>query len=409
MRRLTTIIVLSLVLGASAWAQSPLALSTAGASLALSQGVEALFSNPAHLAMSQPYWVQLRLVGASAGVHSNGLGFDEYRKYNGATLEAEDKADILAQVPAEGWALWSVGSATALAARMGAWGLSVSGLGSARGNLDREAIDLLLHGNADQPHWSFENSDGEGLASWQATLSHGRRMAQLGGGPVYAGLSVSYVRGLYLARADEVRAELATETTGLTGQATAEWVTATGGDGFGVDIGAAWQARPNLLVSIACEHLYHAIRWTRQVERTRYETVFDDLTIDNFEDSLWESHELTEPGDAFSVGLPPHVRVGAAFQAGKTSLAMEGSVWTAQRFAASTTPQVAAAVEHPVTRFLPVRLGVAVGGASGLAVGWGAGLRWGAFTWDVGFRIDRGIWIGDGRGLAASTAIDLSI
>lgn len=401
--------ILASVLASPVQAQSPLMLSTAGASLGLSDGVEALFANPAHLGMQQPTWVQVRVLGVGAGVHSNGLGLDDYRKYNGATLDDDDKSDILAQVPESGLSLWSEGSASALAVRAGSWGLAASGIGSARGNLDRDAIDLVLHGNADQPDWSFENSQGDGLAAWQLALSHGRQLFKLNGGPVYGGLTASYVRGLYLARAGQVQADLATETTGLTGEATAEWVTADGGTGFGLDAGLAWQAQPNLLVSLSAEHLYHSIKWNSGTERSRYDLTFEDVTIDNFEDSLWESEEVTEAIGSFNEGLPLHLRLGAGLTAGRTRYAVEGSVWTADRFAASTTPALAAAIEHTVGSALPLRLGVSVGGRSKFAIGCGSGLHFGSFVWDLGIRFDRAIWIGSGSGLSVATAFDLAI
>ena len=407
--RHSLIMVLTSVLAAPVQAESPLSLSTAGASLGLSQGVEALNANPAHLGMPQSTWVQMRVLGVGAGVHSNGLGLDDYRRYNGATLNDEDKADILSQVPDAGLSLWSEGSASALALRAGSWGLAASGLGSAHGNLDRDAIDLILHGNAEQPDWTFENSEGDGLASWQVALSHGRQVFRLNGGPVYAGISAAYVRGIYLARADQVRADIATHTTGLTGEATAEWITSTGGSGFGVDAGVAWQARPNFLVSFSGSHLYHSIKWSNEVERTRYELTFDDVTVDNFEDSLWDSEEFTESLKSFSDGLPAHLRLGAGLTVGSTRYAIEGSVWTEDRFAASTKPQLAAALEHTLGQTLPLRVGASVGGRSEFAIGCGAGLHLGGFMWDFGIRIDRALWIGNGSGLSAATAIDLAI
>lgn len=407
--RHSLMIVLGTLLAGPVQAQSPLSLSTAGASLGLSDGIEALGTNPAHLGIPQSTWVQMRIVGAGVGVHSNGLGLDDYKKYNGATLNDDDKSDILSQVPDAGLSVWSEGSASAFAVRAGTWGLAASGSGSARGNLDREAIDLILHGNADQPDWSFENSNGNGLASWQVALSHGREIFKLNGGPVYVGATAAYVRGLYLARADQVRAEIATNTTGLTGEATAEWITSTGGAGFGFDAGLAWQARPNLLVSFSGENLYHSINWNQDVERTQYNVVFDDVNIDNFEDSLWSSEETTESLASFSEGLPAHLRLGAGLTSGATRYALEASVSTSDRFAASTKPQLAAAIEHKLGRTLPLRFGASVGGRSEFAVGCGAGLHIGGFMWDFGIRIDRALWIGNGSGVSAATAIDIAI
>ena len=171
----------------------------------------------------------------------------------------------------------------------------------------------------------------------------------------------------------------------------------------------AWQARPNLLISFSGEHLYHSIRWNNNVERTRYDLTFDEVTIDNFEDSLWSSGQTTESLAAFSDGLPAHLRLGAGLTAGATRYAVEGSVWTNDRFAASTTPQLAAAIEHTLGRTLPIRVGASVGGRSEFAIGCGAGLHFGGFVWDFGVRIDRALWIGNGSGVSAATAIDIAI
>lgn len=390
-------------------AQSPLSLSTAGASLALSAGVEALQANPAHLAIPRSHWVEFRVIGVGAGLHSNGLGLDDYRRYNGATLNNDDKANILDKIPVDGLSLWSEGAASLLAVRSGAWGLSASGQGSARGDLDREAVDLLLHGNADQPDWSFANSNGQGFASWQIALSHGRQILTLNDGPVYAGLSAAYVRGLYLAEADQVTADLATQTTGLSGQAEAEWITADGGSGFGVDAGLAWQARPNLLISFAASHLYHSINWDSNAERTEYLVVFDDITVDNYSDTLWETSETTESLTSIRQGLPAHLRLGAGLTKGATRYAIEASVWTANRFSASTKPSLSAGMEHKLGRSLPLRFGLSAGGRSEFSVGCGAGLHLGGFALDLGLRFDRAIWIGSGSGLSVATAIDIAI
>ncbi len=389
--------------------QSPLELSTAGASLALSRGVEAIFANPAHLGLKDRASVECRLVSVGGGVHSNAFSLDDYRRYNGATFTTDDKDAILAKVPGEGWALSGEGSVSALALRAGSWGFAVQGLGTGRGRVDRDAVKLALYGNAAQPAWNFDNSLAEGMGSAEASLSYGRTVAHAAGGPISVGMTASYVRGLYLARAGDVSADLLTSTDGLTGQAYGQLVTSTGGSGVAVGLGAAWQPSAQWLVSLSCDNLYHNVRWTRNVERTQYHLTFDELTVDNFDDSLWQSDKTTEKLSNFNQGLPPRLRAGAAWDLGATRFGVEGSVWTRGQFGRSTTPQLAAACEHTLLRFLPVRAGVSVGGASEWGVGAGAGLLLGGFHWDFGFRVDRGLWIGSAPGVSAASAIDVTL
>jgi hypothetical protein len=407
-RRLLPAIAVMLI-ASPCFAQSPLELATAGASLALSRGVEAVFANPAHLGLTDPQSIECRLVSVGGGVHSNAFDLGDYRRYNGATFTADDKKAILAKVPGQGWSLSGEGSVSALALRLGSWGFAVQGLGTGRGRIDRDAVELALYGNAAHPAWSFNNSLAEGLGSAEASLSYGRTVAHAAGGPIAVGVTASYVRGLYLARSGDVSADLQTSDDGLTGQAFGDVITATGGNGLAFGLGAAWQPSTRWLLSLACENLYHNIRWTQRVERTLYRLTFNNLTVDNFDDSLWQSNETTEKLSSFSQGLPPRLRAGAAWDLGATRLGVEASVWTREQFGASTTPQLAAACEHELLRFLPVRAGFSVGGANDWAVGAGTGLHFGGFHWDFGLRVDRGVWVGTAPGVSAASAIDVTL
>jgi len=388
---------------------TPLETATAGADLGLAFGLDALFANPAQLGINNGPTTQVRLLGIGGGLHSNGLGWSDYRRYNGAVLEEDDKDAILSRIPAGGCLLSAEGQVGALALRHGPWGLAIYGFGSAHGRLDREVLDLLFHGNTGRPDWLFERSDAEGMAAGKISLSHGRTVAHIAGGPLQIGLTLAYLRGLYYARADQVHADLSTQTTGLTGQAAADWLTAAGGSGWSLDIGTAWEPAAGWIASVAAENLVHTIHWNRDVQLKHYELLFDDLTVDNFDDSLWVSHETTEGHGAVDRGLPPTIRAGLARTVSRNlRVSTAATVSLAERFGATTRPQIAAGAEYMLWSTIPLRTGVALGGPTGFACGWGTGVRWGALAWDLSLRIDRGLWLGGGRGLTCAMAIDLN-
>ncbi|MBD3298422.1 MAG: hypothetical protein GF341_07200 [candidate division Zixibacteria bacterium] len=388
---------------------TPQMVATTGASRAFGHGLEAAFTNPAFLGVTPSHGTQLRLVGVGAGVASNGLGWDDYRKYNGATLSDNDKNDILSRIPVAGMQMTADAGATAMAIRRGRLSVRVDGSATGGGRLDRDAVELIFFGNAEQPDWTFDDSDAEGLATWNLRVAYGLPVGRLFGRPVFAGASVAYVRGLYYGRAEEARADLRTSHTGLAGSATGDVYSAEGGSGVGVDLGMAVDLGSRWTAGLSVENVIHTVQWSHNAEVTRYYLQFDDLTVDNFEDSLWVANEIRETLDGFRRGLPARMRVSIGHSTPRWRFGTAISIDTEDRLSYSTTPVLSAGVEHDLLSFLPVRLGAAIGGVSGPAFGWGGGLRFWRTELNVGFRIDRGFWLGHGRGLTAAMALDLTL
>jgi hypothetical protein len=151
------------------------------------------------------------------------------------------------------------------------------------------------------------------------------------------------------------------------------------------------------------------VRWSTGTEVTHYHLAFDDLTVDNFEDSLWVADEVRESLDGFSRGLPTQMTMSLGRTLPRWRYGATVALSTAKRLSYSTTPVLSAGVEHDLFAFLPVRIGAAIGEESGPAFGWGGGLRFWQAELNVGFRIDRGLWLGHGRGVTAAMALDLSL
>jgi hypothetical protein len=390
-------------------ATTALAIATAGADLALASGLDAVSGNPAHLGKPGAIQTQLRLFSVGGGLRSNSLGWSDYRRYNGTTLTADDKSAILDKIPGGGFALTAEAGISALALRVGQWALTTGAVASGRGLMDEDALELLFYGNAHRADWIFEDSDAEGMAAWQIALSHGRRIGSLRNRPLYFGISVAHIRGLYFAEASEASARLATETTGLVGDAAADLTTSTGGSGWGLDLGIAYETGNRSLISLKLENLIHTVQWNRDVTVTHYSLQFDDLTIDNFDDTLWTSDEIEEARGPIRSGLPPHLRLGWGLERDRFQFGLEASAAFAERFAASTKPILAAAVGYWPWSPVHLRTGWAAGGESGITVGWGLGLNLGPVVWNAAVGIDRGLWVGSGRGLSGAMSLDLNL
>ncbi|MBI3872306.1 MAG: hypothetical protein HY304_04415 [candidate division Zixibacteria bacterium] len=391
----------------TAFGLTPLAVGTAGADLSLAFGIDALFANPAHLALERSDGTEVRLFSVGGGLRSNGLGLTDYRRYSGATLDETDKQAILGRIPLKGQVLTANGDISALAVHSGSWGFALSGFGAASGRVDREVIDLLLHGNADQGDWNFAGSSGQAMAAGKAAISYGTTVWSINRRPLCVGLSAAYLHGLYYSEADNVRADLATQTSGLTGGLTGDWLSATGGWGGSLDLGAAWEPSSRSIISLKVENLINTIHWNRDVRLKHYDLTFADLTVDNFRDSLWVADQSDAPHAAVNRGLPARVRLGFGYGLKRTRLSVEvassASPWSLD----GATPVLSAGMEHHLGSVIPLRLGGSVDKAGNFALGGGAGIHLGPLHWDWSLGINQGVWIGSGRGLAAATTMDI--
>ncbi|MBI5868328.1 MAG: hypothetical protein HZB43_08595, partial [candidate division Zixibacteria bacterium] len=377
---------------ANADPMTPLFLGTAGAGTILGTGLDAAFGNPAQLGCTQSDGFHLRLVGIGVGIGNNSVGFAEYRKYNGADLNDQDKATILSKVPSDGLRLRTDGGASAMAVLIDGWSVHADAFAVGRGQFDRQIFELLFYGNADQSYWDFANTSGEGMAGGRIVLSHGARLMQAFGHGLYAGFSASYIRGLYYAKSGETHATLATQEGGLSGAGIANWTTAEGGNGFGLDLGLAMPIGSRWTAGLKLEHIVNLVKWSRNVRDRQYQAHFDDLTVDNYDDSLVVTTETSRPGAAFTRGLPPAMRAGIGRIGTSFSVAAEIAVALREGLGVSTRPSLATGLEFSPIHLLPLRLGASVGGESGWSFGCGAGVLLGPVRLDTGMKIDQGVW-----------------
>jgi hypothetical protein len=383
---------------------SPRAVAMADNAFPLSRGLDALSDNPAALALRQsPGW-DLRLVDVSSGLGSNALGLSDYRLYNGATLTAADKAAILAKIPAEGWRLEAHAEASALAVCVGSFGLRFSGFGQARGTIDREMLELLFYGNEADRTYVSEFNAGEGMVGAQLSLSYAAGLARWGRTSIYSGLTVRLLRGLYYVQLENAQGSLVAGYTGVSGSGYATATVAEGGSGLAVDWSMLLSFSPRYAASLVLENAVGFIRWSHDPEMREYSVYFEDITADNFEDSLWVEEQSATPISAFSRTLPARLRLGLGRTGEKLNTSIVASIGLSDRLAVSTTPELGLGAEYFLFPFLPLRAGVSVGGLNSFTAGLGGGLHMGLIQLELAARTAGGLWPTKGRGATLSFA-----
>ncbi len=383
---------------------TPRDIGLAGSSLATARGLEAFGRNPAALGIPGTTWWELRVFSVSTGIGSNGLGVDDYRAYNGATLTDDDKDDILMAIPDEGWRVDGYADITAFSLRLGTFGVGFSGFGELRGNIDRELIELLLYGNEVDRIYESEFNEGEGFAAAEISLAHGFSLGALGGRPLHAGINLRLLRGLYYARLDEAEGSLVASYNGVTGTGQVLARTAQGGFGFAADWGTHYSLSPTHSLSVVVENLPGAIRWSQEPEEQSYTVAFENITAESYDDSLINDTDTSRDIDPFSSSLPTRVRIGFGRQDGQVNYSVAAGIGFADRLTVSTTPELAAGIEFFPLAFVPLRAGASIGGLHDFSVALGTGLYLGNIHFEIASRTIDGFWLTAGQGASLSLA-----
>jgi hypothetical protein len=239
---------------------TPRAVGMGGALIGTARGVDALFVNPANLALpGSPAWSlglpQATLSGTLAGPTFSDLADLRDRD----SLSPAEKDRIFGSVPAGG-AEARVDARVPLVAfqrnRL-AFGVSYAAVGEQ--GVSRDVFELALYGFQDgRIDYGAEGTAGSRMTFLDFAVAYGDRI-----GPLTWGVTGHYLRGRTLLRSwvTEPRFDLA----GSDIDADYVSVFLRGGNGFAVDVGAAYQPHPAVTVSAAIANAVGGFRWSDEL------------------------------------------------------------------------------------------------------------------------------------------------
>jgi Family of unknown function (DUF5723) len=274
-------------------AATPRSLGMGGAYAALARGQESLFHNPASLALEgTPRWsVAVGQLAAGAGVR--GAGFGELRDLADYDALAQPRRDeILAGVPVSGVDADLDLRVPIAAVQVSRLAVGLSWAGSARQNVGRDLVDLVLNGyESGRTDYSVGATGGTRLSFFDLSAAWARRA-----GPVSVGVAAHYLAGGTLARSRLFEPEFDLEAEDIS----AEYreVYARGGRGWAVDAGVAAEPAPGVTVSAAVHNLAAGMTWSREL-RTRHvvltRATFDGGGVEAAFRSLEDSDQGVDP------------------------------------------------------------------------------------------------------------------
>ncbi len=308
-------------------ALTPRALGMAGAFDGLARGQEAMFLNPALLGQpGTPYWSaafpQVTIGGTMLGTEFGDLQtMTKYRR-----ISPEQRDDIFARIHPEGTEARYQFRAPAVAVQTGRLGLAISYASVGGHTLSRDVMELFFDGYEEgRTDYRVGDTGGSRATYWDFAAGYA-----YAAGPWSVGATAHYYRGgtLLRSRLLEPRIDLDARDIEVDYRA----VFARGGSGYGVDIGAAYQAAPGVTLSGSVSNVISSMSWSEDL-RIRQLTI-NRFDIENVSatDLLtrYETSESTVDPDGVSLAdyavaeglftdsnLPSVLRLGASWSGGQ--------------------------------------------------------------------------------------------
>ena len=392
-------------------------LGMGGAYTALARGVHAPQWNPANLGLPDNPKFSFTFVSVGAAVRNNSFNWGMLDRYGARHWTEQDIEDILSHIPDTGFDLDTRASVRALSFSAGRFALSFGAEAGSLVKLDKAFFQIPLKGNELDQSYNFNDSDGEGLGLGLVSLSMGQRV-NVSFTEVFAiGATLHFLYGGAYAKTDRAECLFSTKEYGFNLDAEYELTYTYLGDiGFGLDLGAAAQFGGNWTVSCGLANVLGSVSWSGDIKREVGYVRGDSLTAlgisedeDEDEDVLLDSSWTVEGLPEFSTRLPIIFRLGVAYQEGPVLLTADLTKGFTDGPFFSSKPRISIGTEWRGISWLPLRMGVVMGGRIGLGTSVGFGFRPGGFVLDVGV-MNRGfVTFNNSKGLILGVELGLDL
>lgn len=362
---------------------------------ALARGYNAVSWNPAGLGMPDNPIFSFAFAGRGAG-GSDPISLGDFKQYGGENVPNAVLATWLSRVKAQGGQSIDADGAGSLALSIGNLGFHLSTSAYERAQLNPDAVEVLLYGNAGATgtprDMNFKGSRTEAAVLTTAALSFGRGV-DLGVGPLTQhfaiGGTVKYIVGNALVLGEDMGSQLDANPLALDVQFpiiqsdTSFNRVPQHGHGIGVDVGAAWQSGP-LAAGVTIQNFVNTFRWDVSqmyfrpagalFDNGTRSTSFDAVSMSALPDSL-KAKAAALSGEIDAMRFTPSMNVGVSMKV-LPFLTATGDIrqQLGNGMHLGDHTHVGAGAELRLIPFLPVRAGVA-GISGGYIASAGAGLE----------------------------------
>jgi hypothetical protein len=397
-------IVMSMALAACpAWAQtheSARAMALGGSLVAQPTGLDAVWWNPAAIDLKRyAEGFRFDVVGLHTDVENNSFTVSDYNRYSGAVLSDADKEYILGRVPEGGLRLDARADAQAASFAIGRVAVSFSSQGVAEATISRDALELLLFGNATFDTVNLSGTGGESFVTAGIGFTYAQPVAEFAGSPIYAGATVRYLKGIYGQKIVESYGQIITAASGIDSDARLVAQTANSGTGLAADVGLLYDYGRGWAFGASLSNLVGRVRWEGHPEEHVFTFSIDSLSVLSAGDSnRVQSRDTSYAIAPFTTRLSATLRVGAGRSFARGNFTAQWEQALNDVTGTDMAPRLSAGLEWRILSMLPLRGGLSTGGGHGVGAAGGLGLHVGFFYADLGAGLGSGLSFGNARG-----------
>lgn len=388
-------------------------MALGGAYSCLALGAEAPLYNPGNLSLRTKYPLTVTLLGTGIGLSNNTLNLSLYNRYNGNFLTDASKTDILNRIPKDGLSVYSVADAHVLGIGYGSLAFTARLKAGLRSSIGRETIDLLLNGNQLNKVYSFKPISGDEIILGEYAVSFGQKF-DLGMKDINhfgVGISVKYLKGYSYTGTLQSHAQSLTDYSSAEASGRLLANQASGGNGYGIDIGSTVTFLYRWRASLSIENVFSNLHWNTGTESHAYDfelkaTNADELFNGHVDtDSIFVSSDSSFAIPAFNTRLPAILRLGILRAFGRLLIAFEWEQGFENSALASKKSLFACGAEYRPLRFFHLRAGTSLGGKFGWANSLGFGFVFGTIRWDFAARSFNGFFTPSAHGIGIGTSL----
>ncbi|MFC1550348.1 DUF5723 family protein [Candidatus Neomarinimicrobiota bacterium] len=397
----------------------PRSIGTAGTFATQSRGDDVIGWNPANLGLtdnpefSMSFGVIPLVPFPGINITNSSLSINWLNDglFSGKYLTDSDKADILKAFPSDGLSFDQVIGLKFLGISTNNFAFSISAEVNSNINLPKELMDMLLFGILFDTPISLNDLDVSAQAVVPFSFAYGfesdvpflSNIVQKN----YFGLGFKVLWGIGHGEITKFEGDFTSHYNKVIGTGHGETKYAASGLGLAFDAGWTGIINEKTKINIALNNLLGFINWSDKHAKKGVFTLDAEVIVqEEMEETFDELEELQSdtvisiPG--YRTAYPAYLMTGFQYDVNpEFSLFVNYRQHFSDHFNYNTTPRLSGALTYNPAGWMPLRLGISVGGYEGFQWGTGFGFHGSRYQFDFGVAQDGGFF-NSARGFAFS-------